>query len=147
MSAFRSAGVRAIRIARTRPLTRTYAAGPVPPEWDEPYPKLPDVNKQHRSPYGWWDPQLRRNLGELPHEREEMYSMWGPDVPHVEPKTALRHFIIATGLFVTFGFACSYLLTPVRDAIPREYPFDGLVREMGGLGDNAQRTERVDDDE
>ena|SRR5712675_1261895 len=70
------------------------------------------------------------------HEHEELYSMWGPDIPHVDPSTALRHFIIAISGFVTFGLLCNYALVPERPAIPRQYPFDGLVKESGGLEAN-----------
>ena len=65
--------------------------------------------------------------------------MWGPDIPHVDPKIALRHFMIATGGFVLFGLGCKYVFTPEMPAIRREYPFDGLAKEMGGLGDNQVR--------
>ena len=70
------------------------------------------------------------------HEREELYSMWGPDIPHVAPATALSHFAIAFSGFVAFGFLCNYVLTPDRPAVPRQYPFNGLVRELGGIEDN-----------
>jgi NADH dehydrogenase (ubiquinone) 1 beta subcomplex subunit 8 len=70
------------------------------------------------------------------HEHEEMYSMWGPDIPHVDPATALRHFAIAVSGFVAFGLLCNYALVPERPAVPRQYPFDGLVKELGGLEAN-----------
>lgn len=62
--------------------------------------------------------------------------MWGPDVPNVDPKVALRHFTIVASGFVTFALMCKYLLTPEMPAIRREYPFDGLVKELGGLEEN-----------
>ena len=70
------------------------------------------------------------------HEREELYSMWGPDTPHVAPATALNHFAIAFSGFVAFGFLCSHVLIPDRPAVPRQYPFNGLVRELGGIEEN-----------
>jgi NADH dehydrogenase (ubiquinone) 1 beta subcomplex subunit 8 len=70
------------------------------------------------------------------HEHEELYSMWGPDIAHVAPATALNHFAIALSGFVAFGFLCNYVLTPDRPAVPRQYPFNGLVRELGGLEEN-----------
>jgi hypothetical protein len=70
------------------------------------------------------------------HEREEMYSMWGPDIPHVDPATALRQFTIAVSGFVAFGLLCNYALVPERPAVPRQFPFDGLVKELGGLEEN-----------
>ncbi len=70
------------------------------------------------------------------HEHEEMYSMWGPDIPHVDPATSLRHFTIAVSGFVAFGLLCNYVLVPDRPAVPRQFPFDGLVKELGGLEAN-----------
>lgn len=70
------------------------------------------------------------------HEHEEMYSMWGPDIPHVDPATSLRHFTIAVSGFVAFGLFCNYALVPARPAVPRQFPFDGLVKELGGLQAN-----------
>ena len=70
------------------------------------------------------------------HEHEELYSMWGPDIPHVAPATALRHFTIAVSAFAAFGLLCNYVLVPERPAIPRQFPFDGLVKELGGMEEN-----------
>jgi NADH dehydrogenase (ubiquinone) 1 beta subcomplex subunit 8 len=74
------------------------------------------------------------------HEHEEMYSMWGPDIPHVDPATALRHFTIAVSGFVAFGLLCNYALIPARPAVPRQYPFDGLAKELGGMQENKVST-------
>ncbi|KAH8092635.1 hypothetical protein BXZ70DRAFT_898103 [Cristinia sonorae] len=101
------------------------------------YPQLPDVSKQYRNPKAKWDDwQMRRNFGETLHEKEELYSMWGPDIPVVPPQTALRHFTVAVLTFVTFGFVVRYALVPERPSIPREYPHSGLVTELGGLEEN-----------
>ncbi|KAI9512069.1 hypothetical protein F5148DRAFT_1165980 [Russula earlei] len=110
------------------------------------YPQLPDVSRQSFSPHGWWDPQMRRNFGDTMHEREELYSMWGADIPHVNPATALRHFTIAVSGFVAFGLLCNHLLVPERPAVPRQYPFDGLVKELGGLEENKASVEIIEDD-
>lgn len=117
------------------------------------YPQLPNTSRQSLPATGWWDGQMRRNFGDtvwlLPclnmnyvlsqrqmHEHEEMYSMWGADIPHVAPATALRHFTIAVSGFVAFGLLCNYALVPERPSIPRQYPFNGLVKELGGMEDN-----------
>ena len=65
--------------------------------------------------------------------------MWGPDAPVVPPPTALRHFIIAFSSIAAFGMFCKYALVPERPAVPREYPFNGLVKELGGLEENKVR--------
>lgn len=61
--------------------------------------------------------------------------MWGPDVPVVPPPTALRWFSIAVLGFVSLGTLVSYA-RPQIPAVRREYPFDGLVSELGGLEEN-----------
>lgn len=63
--------------------------------------------------------------------------MWGPDIPpnSISPYTALRHFaIVATG-FVGVGFLIK-AITPDPPAVRRQYPYDGLVKELGGLEEN-----------
>ena len=62
--------------------------------------------------------------------------MWGPDVPVTPPDIALRHFMIAAVSFVTFGFTVKYALTPDAPVIKREYPYNGLIKELGGLEEN-----------
>lgn len=62
--------------------------------------------------------------------------MWGPDVPPIDPYVALRQFLYAVTGFVAFGFAVKYVLLPEPPAVRREYPFDGLVKELGGLEEN-----------
>ncbi|TDL25800.1 hypothetical protein BD410DRAFT_784825 [Rickenella mellea] len=111
------------------------------------YPDLPYVSKQLRPPSGWWDPQMRRNFGELPHEKEEILSMFAPDVPPLPPRTALFQFTLAVLGFVGIGYL-SKSLVPERPAVPREYPFSGLVKELGGLEENKAlpETENVADE-
>ncbi|KAI0077930.1 hypothetical protein K474DRAFT_1690650 [Panus rudis PR-1116 ss-1] len=141
---------------------RTYATpvpwstpAPAPPtpkeQEDDPqlgdYPRLPWVSKQTRPARGWEDPQMRRNFGEPLHEKEEILSMWGPDIPVVPPPIALRWFSMAVASFVTFGVIVKFALVPDRPAVPREYPFDGLVTELGGLEENKARPEAISDEE
>jgi hypothetical protein len=71
--------------------------------------------------------------------------MWGPDAPPIPPNVALRWFSIAVASFVSFGFLTKYALVADRPAIPREYPFSGLVTELGGLEEN-QVSPSVSDD-
>ncbi|TFK33244.1 hypothetical protein BDQ12DRAFT_707398 [Crucibulum laeve] len=147
----RVAGVRA---AAKRPLTqapsatlsiRSYAT----PSSQEPdpqlngYPQLPWVSRQTRDPHGWQDPLLRRNFGEPLHEQEEVLSMWGPDIPpgDITPQAALRQLALAFAGFAAFGLLVKYVLLPEPPAVRREYPYDGLVKELGGLEENKQRTE------
>ncbi|KAI9061308.1 hypothetical protein FKP32DRAFT_1613151 [Trametes sanguinea] len=127
-------------VAPTSPAPMTAAD----PEDDDPqladYPRLPFVSKQTRPARGWEDLQFRRNFGEPLHEQEEVLSMWGPDVPVVPPQTALRWFTIAVLGFVSFGVLCN-VAHPEIPAVRREYPFGGLVNELGGLEENKARVE------
>lgn len=61
--------------------------------------------------------------------------MWGPDIPPIEPSRALFQFTLVTLGFVTFGLITKYNV-PEMPSIRREYPFSGLVTELGGLEDN-----------
>jgi NADH dehydrogenase (ubiquinone) 1 beta subcomplex subunit 8 len=74
------------------------------------------------------------------HEYEEMLSMWGPDVPTVQPSKALRYFAVAATCFVSFG-TLVYVGYPAIPAVRREYPYGGLVTELGGLDANKVRHE------
>lgn len=65
--------------------------------------------------------------------------MWGPDAPVVPPNVALRQFTLAFLGFVGFGFAVQYAFVIDRPSVPREYPYGGLVTELGGLEENKVR--------
>jgi NADH dehydrogenase (ubiquinone) 1 beta subcomplex subunit 8 len=62
--------------------------------------------------------------------------MWGPDVAPIDPYVALRHFLVAVAGFVAAGYTIKEFLTPDVPATRREYPYDGLVKELGGLEEN-----------
>lgn len=62
--------------------------------------------------------------------------MWGPDIPPIPPQDALRQLLIVFAGFATFGFVVKKYLVPDPPAIRREYPYSGLVRELGGLEEN-----------
>ncbi|KAI0787631.1 hypothetical protein C8Q74DRAFT_1366471 [Fomes fomentarius] len=121
------------------PLTATL------PDDDDPqladYPRLPFVSKQRRPARGWEDLQFRRNFGEPLHDQEEILSMWGPDVPVVPTQTASLWFSIAALGFVSLGVLCTYVC-PEIPAVRREYPFSGLLSELGSFEDNKARVEQ-----
>lgn len=155
------------RVIRTTPLiagrhSSTAPGGVV--EWEQKevdpqldgYPQLPAVSYQRRPATGWDDDQERRNFGEpvrthcsfataiyltlalqVPEEHEAL-SVWSHDVYDISGSYALREFSIAVVLFGIF-FSGIYLITPERPAVPRTYPFSGLVKELGGLEENKVR--------
>lgn len=73
-------------------------------------------------------------------EYDEVLSMWGPDIAPVTPQTALKHFSIAVLGFVGAAAFIKYALVPDQVAVRREYPFSGLVTELGGLEENKVRS-------
>ncbi|KAJ7227288.1 hypothetical protein GGX14DRAFT_347254 [Mycena pura] len=118
---------------------RRYARSSEPNPQYNGYPELPNVSAQYRSPHGWQDQLLRRNVGDTLHHYEEVNSMWGPDIPVIPPQQALRQFLIAAGCFVGAGLFIRAFLVPERPAIPREYPYNGLEVELGGHKVHALR--------
>ncbi|PPQ75967.1 hypothetical protein CVT24_006398 [Panaeolus cyanescens] len=103
------------------------------------YPQLPWKSRQTLPPLGWQDSLTRRNFGDPLHEQEEVLSMWGPDTPPIDPAVALRQFTVAALGFLAFGFFVKEIVTQPPPAARREYPYDGLVRELGGLEENKVR--------
>ncbi|KJA26402.1 hypothetical protein HYPSUDRAFT_36721 [Hypholoma sublateritium FD-334 SS-4] len=139
--------IRRVATARVRTLAvqsgaRSYAT--FPREEPDPqlngYPELPSIPRQNLPPLGWTDNLTRRNFGDTLHEQDEVLSMWGPDAPPLPPTTALRQLLIAISGFVAAGFAIK-ALTPDPPAVRREYPFGGLIKELGGLEENQARPE------
>ncbi|KAG6821296.1 hypothetical protein H0H93_000157 [Arthromyces matolae] len=143
-SASRSLALRSSRLTLSRGAS-TSSKEEVDPQLDG-YPQLPFVSRQHLPPTGWQDPIMRRNFGDTLHEEEEVLSMWGPDIPPTPPSTAASHFLIAVTAFVSFGFLVRYGLLQDPPAVRREYPYGGLVTELGGLDENKARTQTVDDE-
>nr|GAT60686.1 predicted protein [Mycena chlorophos] len=112
------------------------------------YPELPSdgsASHQYRPPQGWQDNLLRRNFNDTVHHYEEVNSMWGPDIPVVPPKSALRQFLFAAGGFVAVGLFMRSFLVPESPAIPRQYPYNGLEKELGGHQANPE-TESTSDE-
>ncbi|KAF8340574.1 uncharacterized protein EI90DRAFT_2966458 [Cantharellus anzutake] len=131
---------------------RRHVSGP-PVSWEDPevdpqlngYPQLPAVSHQHRPPYGWDDAQERRNIGEPLHEDYDVLSVWAYDHYRIPGSTALREIGIAAIFFSLFA-AAVYAVTPERPALPRTYPYSGLVKELGGVEENKALEESLEED-
>ncbi|KIY67261.1 hypothetical protein CYLTODRAFT_444123 [Cylindrobasidium torrendii FP15055 ss-10] len=133
--AFRAAApLRALPAAQRLSST---ASEPIPTE----YPKVPDTNRQHLPPRGWDDMFNRRNFNDPIHEQEELYSMWGPDIPPIAPHIALRRFGYAVLSFISVGTFIKFALVPDAPATRRDYPYGGLVTELGGVDELKARVE------
>ncbi|PWN50212.1 hypothetical protein IE53DRAFT_387516 [Violaceomyces palustris] len=116
------------------------------------YPDLPFVSFQTRkySPK-WWDTQEKRNFGEIPHEQDDVLSVWAPDVHATPASSALRQFLLAAGVGSVL-FTVIYTFKAERPSVPRTYPRDGLATELGGShvaapAEGAFDTEAEEDDE
>ena len=70
--------------------------------------------------------------------------MWGPDISVVNRRSALLQFTLVALGFVGFGYLTKASLIPDRPAVARQYPFSGLVEELGGMEDNKVRSPRLE---
>ncbi|KAL0096456.1 hypothetical protein J3Q64DRAFT_1707759 [Phycomyces blakesleeanus] len=94
------------------------------------YPNLPYNSSQARGPFGWWDPQDKRNFGENVHEEDEIMGVWAPDLHTYSPYKALAQIGVFFASMAAFaGFI--YKVNPERPVIQRTYPFGGLTEELG----------------
>ncbi|WOO80110.1 uncharacterized protein LOC62_03G003621 [Vanrija pseudolonga] len=116
---------------------------PVDPQLNG-YPQLPYVSLQTREPFGWWDIQERKNFNELVHEEEDVLGMWGPDVHKISPGRALAQIGIAASLIAAFGYLI-YQTAPESPVARREYPYDGLSKELGGWSKARVEEPEVDE--
>ena len=64
--------------------------------------------------------------------------MWGPDPPNIPERRALFQFGVAAAVFGGI-MLFAYKAIPERQAVPRQYPYEGLVKELGGLEENKVR--------
>lgn len=77
------------------------------------------------------------------HEEEDALSMWSPDQHRIQAGQA--SLMLAGMLALVGGFA--YYVTehrPQRKATARDYPYNGLEKELGGY--SQAREEPIDDE-
>lgn len=115
---------------------------------------LPDVEKefgvrmpkdylppQYRDPYQKYDDQQNRvNRGEKIHPFHDYIDMWSPDHFHtMTDRQVLTQFLAFFGSLAAFGGAIYFLdIWPDRPSMPRQYPYEGLYRELGGKEDSKE---------
>ncbi|KAH9813735.1 hypothetical protein DFH28DRAFT_1096251 [Melampsora americana] len=96
------------------------------------YPRIQSDSRQWRNPYAQWDdPQERCNFDEPLHAEEEMMGIWAPDVHRISPSHALLNLSIAFSVLAGI-MSISSSLAPSSPVVPREFPYDGLCKELGG---------------
>ncbi|KAL1926412.1 hypothetical protein VTP01DRAFT_5741 [Rhizomucor pusillus] len=111
------------------------------------YPNLPRWSAQERGPYGWWDPQDKRNFGETVHEEDELMGVWAPDLHTYSPYKALAQLGLFAGVITAFSYFV-YNTYPERPAEKRTYPYNGLKAELGSREyDIRPRGARAEDEE
>lgn len=77
-------------------------------------------------------------------ENEDVLGMWGPDEHKMNPWKALGQLTLALSLFSGFTYLIAkYHIT--SPAIKREYPYDGLVKELGGANAANPEAPELDD--
>ncbi|KAI8985445.1 hypothetical protein BDB01DRAFT_788273 [Pilobolus umbonatus] len=107
------------------------------------YPNLPHFSAQTRGPYGWDDPQDKRNFGETVPEEDEIYGVWAPDLHHYSPRKALAQLALFAATITGFA-GLIYKLHPESPVVKRTYPYNGLTEEFGAReGDIRPRGARV----
>ncbi|KAG8908000.1 hypothetical protein FRB99_001166 [Tulasnella sp. 403] len=153
MASLRPAYTYRALVGARRNLTRTYASQFPLKESDFKLSQVPQLNAypdipiiyQLREAKGWDDVQERRNINEPVPEQFEAVAMMTPDPPHVPKESALRQFAVAAIVFTGVAYALN-LITPERVSTPRDYPHDGLVKELGGLEENKALPESIDEE-
>lgn len=102
--------------------------------WPENYVKGKYELAQHRTPYGNYDdPQMRRNFNEPLHAEDDMLNMWSTDhFDFVSDKTALTWMAIFFGSLGLFATSIITFYKLEKPAVPRNYPYGGLWKELGG---------------
>jgi NADH dehydrogenase (ubiquinone) 1 beta subcomplex subunit 8 len=65
--------------------------------------------------------------------------MFSADLPKVKPQRAMGQLAVVALMLATLGVVL-YKVTPESPVVPREYPFSGLVKELGGLEENKVGT-------
>ncbi|KAF8312506.1 Ndufb8, NADH dehydrogenase 19kDa subunit [Clavulina sp. PMI_390] len=125
-----------------------------PVEWEpkevdpqlQDYPQLPAQSYQRRPAGKWDDPQERRNFGEPLPEEQEVLSVWSYDHYAMSGGEAVKQLSVAVAVFAVVIYGLT-TLTPEMPAIRRQYPYSGLVRELGGIEENKAREESIEGDE
>jgi NADH dehydrogenase (ubiquinone) 1 beta subcomplex subunit 8 len=99
------------------------------------YPNLPRWSHQSRGPFGWWDPQDKRNFGETVslflfwgfslksfftlkqvHEEDEVMGVWAPDLHTYSPYKAAAQLAMFAGVIASF-VGVVYATYPDRPAV------------------------------
>jgi NADH dehydrogenase (ubiquinone) 1 beta subcomplex subunit 8 len=70
------------------------------------------------------------------HEEDDIINCWGPDYRPLSGPKALFGISLALGLMGLAGYGVSFL-APELPAVRREFPFNGLEKELGGTGVRA----------
>ncbi|KAI9012305.1 hypothetical protein DFJ74DRAFT_683251 [Hyaloraphidium curvatum] len=104
------------------------------------YPRSDVEPHQFRSPLAYkYDKQDRREFGQYIQDEDEILNMFGPNVRQALWRQNIWIGVALAGVFSYWAFWYSAVNPEGRGNLgtsPPEYPFDGLIRELGGDPDN-----------
>ncbi|KAJ3037596.1 hypothetical protein HDV00_001484 [Rhizophlyctis rosea] len=112
-------------------------------EWDNydeapigNYPRLPMQWAELKDPYRYWDPQGRRNYGDLEHVDAQYLDEWGPG-PQERWEPVLSNALKQLAMVAVMAL-CVWYYNPAdrRYFAEKTLPFDGLRLELGGDPDD-----------
>ncbi|KAG9296875.1 hypothetical protein G9A89_006830 [Geosiphon pyriformis] len=83
------------------------------------YPNLPIHYAQLDAPYGFWDPQGRRNYGDLLHHHADILDVFGPDHHEIPSSFFLKGIAIYAGFWAVVVGTLAYFIPLKSDAIPK----------------------------
>ncbi|KAI8847345.1 hypothetical protein BC829DRAFT_247834 [Chytridium lagenaria] len=103
------------------------------------YPDIPHQWTQLKDPFKYWDPQGRRNYGDVLHRYDNLTDEWGVG-PEVSPWFAIKQTLKVAALIgiVTAGIAWWNPEDNLWFA-PKDFPYDGLRVELGGDPDDPSK--------
>lgn len=97
------------------------------------YPDIKGDLYFKRSPYVKYDDQQnRRNFNEPLDPNDDLLNMWSPDYYQpVSDATALKYSAVFFGGIATFAGILYTFFYPEKPAVPRNYPYGGLAKDLG----------------
>jgi len=141
----RASSVLSQRLASTTTQPVEWEQKEVDPQLQD-YPQLPAQSYQRRSAGKWDDPQERRNFGEPLPEEHEALSVWSYDHYPMSGGEAVKQLSVAVAVFCVL-LGAIYAARPEIPAIRRQYPFSGLIRELGDIEENKAREQSIEGDD
>lgn len=88
----------------------------------------------------------RINFGEAVPIDDDVQSMWAPDVHSIDPFSAFSQLVTAFAAVGVFAVGVWFIRAPAP-ALPRAYPYGGLVQELSGTDDKLYAARSIEENE